>query len=96
MTMQVETRAQSDLQDRIEAAVMVAVDKCLGPFQQPPTMQTSFQDLGARSLDLVAVAFELEDTFEIEIHQRSLEDFLTLGHAAAVVRDLLAERSHPA
>jgi acyl carrier protein len=72
---------------------MAAVTKCLGPFTEPPSMQTRFSDLGAHSLDLVAVAFELEDEFEIEIHQRSLEDFETLEHAAQVVRDLVAERS---
>jgi acyl carrier protein len=93
MTMQVQSSTQSDLQDRIESAVMEAVHKCLGPFEQPPTFQTKFGDLGAKSLDLVAVAFELEDAFEIEIHQRSLEGFLTLGHAVEVVRDLIAERS---
>lgn len=72
---------------------MAAVDKCLGPFKEPPNMQARFRDLGAHSLDLVAIAFELEDQFEIEIHQRSLENFETLEHAAQVVRDLLAERS---
>ena len=79
--------------DPIEQAVLNAVDKCLGPFDAPLTLQTRFMDLGARSLELVAVAFELEDEFEIEIHQRSLNDFVTLDHAVAVVRALVAERS---
>jgi acyl carrier protein len=93
MTMQLDTLEQPERADRIQSAVMAAVQKCLGPFAVPPAFETRFSDLGAHSLDLVAIAFELEDEFEIEIHQRSLEDFETLAHAVEVVRELIAERS---
>lgn len=81
-----------DLSAQIEAAVFAAVDKCLGPFDQPLTLETRFADLGARSLELVSVAFELEDAYDIEIHQRSLNDFKTIGQAVQIVLALVTAR----
>lgn len=81
-----------DLGAQIEAAVFAAVDKCLGPFEHPLTLETRFIDLGARSLELVSVAFELEDAYDIEIHQRSLNDFKTIGQAVQIVLGLVTAR----
>lgn len=78
--------------DEISAAVFAAVENNLGPFDHELRPDTRFIDLGARSLELVSVAFELEDLYDIEIHQRNLNDFKTIGQAIQIVTALVEAR----
>jgi acyl carrier protein len=43
-------------------------------------------DLGADSLDVVEIAMELEDAFQIEIPDASAEKFVTVGDVVAYLR----------
>lgn len=43
-------------------------------------------DLGADSLDVVEIAMELEDAFQIEIPDASAERFVTVGDVVAYLR----------
>lgn len=49
------------------------------------TLDTTFEDLGMRSLDVVTIAFELEDAFGIHIHTNSLDDFRSVRQARDTV-----------
>jgi acyl carrier protein len=55
----------------------------LGVEESEVTMETSFQDLGADSLDLAQIIIELEEAFEIEIGES--EDIKTVGDAVKYV-----------
>jgi acyl carrier protein len=94
MTMQssMDERAHEETEESVAQAVMEAVQKCLGKAAQNVTLQSNFSEIGAHSLDVVTIAFELEDRFDIEIHRRNLDDFASVQHAVDIVISLLAER----
>ena len=49
------------------------------------TLTTSFEDLGADSLDLVELVMALEETFEIEVAEDELKEIRTVGEAFDLV-----------
>lgn len=49
------------------------------------TMETSFEDLGADSLDLVELVMALEETFNIEVAEDELKEIRTVGEAFELV-----------
>ena len=49
------------------------------------TLTTSFEDLGADSLDLVELVMALEETFEIEVAEDELKEIRTVGEAFELV-----------
>ena len=49
------------------------------------TMETSFEDLGADSLDLVELVMALEETFDIEVAEDELKEIRTVGEAFELV-----------
>ena len=54
------------------------------------TPDASFgDDLGADSLDLVALVMELEEEFDIEVDESELEGVSTVGQAVELVRSKL-------
>ena len=53
------------------------------------TMDTNIKDdLGADSLDLVALAISLEDEFEVEVPDNALEKFETVGDIVRYIEEL--------
>ena len=50
------------------------------------TMETSFDDLGADSLDLFQIISELEDAFDMEFSQDDLEKVTTVGDAVNYIQ----------
>lgn len=44
-------------------------------------------DLGLNSLDLVSMACEVEDEFEVEIPDRAIKDFKTIGDVIAFIEE---------
>ena len=49
------------------------------------TLTTSFEDLGADSLDLVELVMALEETFDIEVAEDELKEICTVGEAFELV-----------
>ena len=49
------------------------------------TMEASFEDLGADSLDLVELVMALEETFDIEVGEDELKDIGTVGQAFELI-----------
>ncbi|MGD1014353.1 MAG: acyl carrier protein [Acidimicrobiales bacterium] len=49
------------------------------------TLTTSFEDLGADSLDLVELVMALEETFEIEVAEDELKEIRTVGEAFELI-----------
>ena len=49
------------------------------------TLTTSFEDLGADSLDLVELVMALEETFEIEVAEDELREIRTVGEAFELI-----------
>jgi acyl carrier protein len=49
------------------------------------TMETSFEDLGADSLDLVELVMALEETFNIEVAEDELKEIRTVGEAFELI-----------
>ncbi len=43
------------------------------------TMDTTFEDINADSIDVVEMIMALEDTYDIEFPEEDLEDFPTMG-----------------
>ena len=49
------------------------------------TLETSFEDLGADSLDLVELVMALEETFDIEVAEDELKEIRTVGEAFELI-----------
>ncbi|MFZ1062901.1 MAG: acyl carrier protein [Acidimicrobiales bacterium] len=49
------------------------------------TLTTSFEDLGADSLDLVELVMALEETFDIEVAEDELKEIRTVGEAFELI-----------
>jgi len=49
------------------------------------TMEATFEDLGADSLDLVELVMALEETFDIEVGEDELKDISTVGGAFELI-----------
>lgn len=69
------------------------ITEILGEFHEGKievTENTSFEDLGLDSLDVVELSVKIEDAFGIDIDEDDLENVRTVGDAANLVRSKLA------
>lgn len=71
-----------DIFDRIREIV---ADQ-LGVDASEVTMETSFSDLDADSLDIVELIMALEEEFEIEIPDEDAEKLITVGAAVDYIK----------
>lgn len=55
------------------------------------TRETSFEDLGADSLDMVEIVMEFEDKFDLVVPDEDTEDITTVGEAVDYLEDKLEE-----
>ncbi len=51
------------------------------------TLETSFDDLNADSLDVVELIMAIEEEFDIEIPDEDAEKFKTVGDAVEYIKD---------
>ncbi len=59
----------------------------LGVEEQDVTMETSFQDLNADSLDIVELIMALEEEFDLEIPDEDAEKLTTVGAAVEYIKE---------
>lgn len=52
------------------------------------TEETTFESLGADSLDLMDMVMEFEDTFEVEIDTEVLSDLTSIGKVVSHIESL--------
>ena len=52
------------------------------------TAETTFESLGADSLDLMDMVMEFEDTFEVEIDTEVLSDLTSIGKVVSHIESL--------
>lgn len=58
----------------------------LGVEEDEITMETSFEDLNADSLDIVELIMALEEEFDLEIPDEDAEKLTTVGAAVAYIK----------
>ncbi|BCV21012.1 acyl carrier protein [Moorella sp. Hama-1] len=59
----------------------------LGVEEDKITMETSFEDLNADSLDIVELIMALEEEFDLEIPDEDAEKLTTVGAAVAYIKE---------
>ncbi|GAF26683.1 acyl carrier protein [Moorella thermoacetica Y72] len=59
----------------------------LGVEEDTITMETSFEDLNADSLDIVELIMALEEEFDLEIPDEDAEKLTTVGAAVAYIKE---------
>ncbi|NPV25866.1 MAG: acyl carrier protein [Firmicutes bacterium] len=63
----------------------------LGVEEDEVTMDTSFEELNADSLDIVELIMALEEEFDLEIPDEEAEKIKTVGQAVEYIKNALAE-----
>ncbi len=77
----------ADLSDQaIFEKVRAIIIEQLGVEEKAVTLDTSFEDLNADSLDIVELIMALEETFEIEIPDEDAEKILTVGAVVEYIK----------
>ncbi|MDW7675143.1 MAG: acyl carrier protein [Bacillota bacterium] len=69
------------------AKVKNIVVEQLGVEESDVTMETSFQDLEADSLDIVELVMALEEEFDLEISDEDAEKITTVGAAVEYITE---------
>jgi acyl carrier protein len=84
-------RAGSISAQEVEHGIYEAVAKLVELQGRTLTPETDLRGLGLSSLELVTLAFELEDRWTISIPNEMLGDFLTVAEARDVVLEIMAK-----
>lgn len=63
----------------------------LGVQESEITMDTSFEDLGADSLDIVELIMAIEDEYEIQVADDEAEKAKTVGDVVQYINSLVGE-----
>lgn len=67
--------------------VRAIVVEQLGVEEEEVTLETSFEDLNADSLDIVELVMALEEEFNIEIPDEEAEKIRTVGDAVNYIKE---------
>ncbi|WP_258361079.1 acyl carrier protein [Moorella sulfitireducens (nom. illeg.)] len=67
--------------------IRAIVAEQLGVEEDEITMETSFDDLNADSLDIVELIMALEEEFDLEIPDEDAEKLTTVGAAVAYIKE---------
>ncbi|MGB9661996.1 MAG: acyl carrier protein [Moorellaceae bacterium] len=73
--------------DNIFNKVRSIVAEQLGVDEEDITLETSFEDLNADSLDIVELIMALEEEFDIEIPDEDAEKLTTIGAAVEYIKE---------
>ncbi len=72
----------------VKTSVIEAIRTIMGT-ADPIDCETTFEGLGADSLDMVNVVVELEDGFDVAISDEEMESLATVGNAVDLVERLV-------
>ena len=75
--MNVKAKVMKIVSDQLE----VAIDKL--------SMETTFEDIDADSLDIVELVMALEEEFDLEISDQEIENIKTIGAIAGYIESLV-------
>ncbi len=67
--------------------IKVIVSEQLGVEEDEITMETTFEDLNADSLDIVELIMALEEEFDLEIPDEDAEKLTTVGAAVTYITE---------
>lgn len=73
----------SSIFEKVKAIVV----EQLGVDEEEVTIETSFEDLNADSLDIVELVMALEEEFDIEIPDEDAEKIKTIGLAVEYIKE---------
>lgn len=76
----------------VASTIRAVIVDYLGMDASDVTPDVSFRDLGADSLDMVMVLLEMEEKFDLYIHDVDAQAWRTVGDAVAYVEQRLAEK----
>lgn len=76
----------------IEETIMQAICKTIRVDRSVLTPDSRFDSLGASSLEVVCIVFEIEDAYDVNIVKEGRDDFKTIGAARDLVLELLARQ----
>ena len=62
----------------------------LDPSTLPP--ETRLRDLGIKSIEMITILYELEDDYGIELINRRVDRFETVGEGIALVAELVGRK----
>ena len=82
--------------DDIADRCMAIIAKTKTPPLTNVTLDSSFDELGLDSLDKINASFEVEDVFQIQIPDESMNSLRTVRDMVDGVTRLVAESPHPA
>jgi len=78
-----------------ECIALIAKQKSIPP--ESITLQSVLvEDLGLDSLDRVSIAFDLEEKYEIEIHENQLDQIKTVQDMVSGIEQALAQKNSAA
>lgn len=73
--------------ESIKEKVMKVLDEQLGPFTIEITDASSFDDLGADSLDKVEIVMQLEDAYEVSVTDEDIEKMKTVADIVSYLEE---------
>ena len=76
-----------DMNDTAEKVMTIIAEK-LHKEKHDVTFESTLQDLGADSLDMVEIIMKLEEDLSIEINDEKAEQLITVGDVIAYVHQL--------
>jgi acyl carrier protein len=82
--------------DDIATRCMAIIAKTKTPPLTNVTLDSTFDELGLDSLDKINASFEVEDVFQIQIPDESMNSLRTVRDMVDGVVRLVAESAHPA
>ncbi|HYR29761.1 MAG TPA: phosphopantetheine-binding protein [Thermoanaerobaculia bacterium] len=76
----------------IEETIMQAICKTIQIDRAELTPETRFDSLGASSMEVVCIVFEIEDAYDVNVVKEGRDDFKTIGDARDLLLELLARQ----
>jgi acyl carrier protein len=71
--------------------ILVILEELFQLSKKDITLESTFDDIGLDSLDIVEMTMYVEDEFDIRVTEKQFEAFKTIGDVVALVDKMLSE-----